>query len=51
MLLIGILFGLAMDYEVFLISRVRERFVHTGKPRESIVTGYRRAAESSRQPR
>ena len=39
MLLIGILFGLAMDYEVFLI--VRERFVHTGKPRESIVTGYR----------
>ena len=29
-LLIGILFGLAMDYEVFLVSRMRERFVHTG---------------------
>ena len=40
-LLIGILFGLAMDYEVFLISRVRERFVHAGDARESIVTGYR----------
>jgi uncharacterized membrane protein YdfJ with MMPL/SSD domain len=39
-LLIGILFGLAMDYEVFLVSRMRESFVHTGKARESIVTGY-----------
>jgi uncharacterized membrane protein YdfJ with MMPL/SSD domain len=39
-LLIGILFGLAMDYEVFLVSRMRERFVHTKKARESIVTGY-----------
>jgi uncharacterized membrane protein YdfJ with MMPL/SSD domain len=42
-LLIGILFGLAMDYEVFLISRVRERFVQSGKPREAIVTGYRQS--------
>jgi uncharacterized membrane protein YdfJ with MMPL/SSD domain len=40
-LLIGILFGLAMDYEVFLISRVREKFVQTGKPREAIISGYR----------
>jgi uncharacterized membrane protein YdfJ with MMPL/SSD domain len=39
-LLIGILFGLAMDYEVFLLSRVRESFVHSGKARESIVSGY-----------
>jgi uncharacterized membrane protein YdfJ with MMPL/SSD domain len=39
-LLIGILFGLAMDYEVFLVSRMRESYVHTGKARESIVTGY-----------
>jgi uncharacterized membrane protein YdfJ with MMPL/SSD domain len=39
-LLIGILFGLAMDYEVFLLSRMRESFVHSGKARESIVTGY-----------
>jgi RND superfamily putative drug exporter len=39
-LLIGILFGLAMDYEVFLVSRMRESFVSTGKARESIVTGY-----------
>jgi uncharacterized membrane protein YdfJ with MMPL/SSD domain len=39
-LLIGILFGLAMDYEVFLVSRMRESFVHTGKARESVVTGF-----------
>jgi RND superfamily putative drug exporter len=28
-LLMGILFGLAMDYEVFLVSRMREEYVHT----------------------
>jgi RND superfamily putative drug exporter len=39
-LLIGILFGLAMDYEVFLVSRMREAFVHTGNARESIITGF-----------
>ena len=27
-----VLFGLAMDYEVFLVSRMRESFVHTGTP-------------------
>jgi uncharacterized membrane protein YdfJ with MMPL/SSD domain len=39
-LLIGILFGLAMDYEVFLVSRMREAFVRSGDARESVVTGY-----------
>jgi uncharacterized membrane protein YdfJ with MMPL/SSD domain len=39
-LLIGILFGLAMDYEVFLVSRMREAYVQSGNARESIVTGY-----------
>jgi putative drug exporter of the RND superfamily len=39
-LLIGILFGLAMDYEVFLVSRMREAYVKSGNPREAIVTGY-----------
>ena len=39
-LLIGILFGLAMDYEVFLVSRMREAFVRSGDPREAIVTGF-----------
>ena len=39
-LLIGILFGLAMDYEVFLVSRMREAYVHSGNAREAVVTGY-----------
>jgi membrane protein YdfJ len=39
-LLIGILFGLAMDYEVFLVSRMREAFVRSGNAKESVVTGY-----------
>src|SRR5690606_6095853 len=28
-MVMGVLFGLAMDYEVFLVSRMREEFVHT----------------------
>ena len=39
-LLIGILFGLAMDYEVFLVSRMREAYVHSGHARAAVVTGY-----------
>jgi RND superfamily putative drug exporter len=39
-LLIGILFGLAMDYEVFLVSRMREHYVKTGRARESVISGY-----------
>ncbi|HEY8532951.1 MAG TPA: MMPL family transporter [Micromonospora sp.] len=38
-LLIGILFGLAMDYEVFLVSRMREDFVHGQGPREATISG------------
>jgi uncharacterized membrane protein YdfJ with MMPL/SSD domain len=39
-LLVGILFGLAMDYEVFLVSRMRENFVRSGRAQESVVKGY-----------
>lgn len=38
-LLIGILFGLAMDYEVFLVSRMREDFVHGLSPRDATISG------------
>jgi RND superfamily putative drug exporter len=38
-LLIGILFGLAMDYEVFLVSRMREDFVHGAGVREATISG------------
>ncbi|MFF0151527.1 MMPL family transporter [Micromonospora sp. NPDC005203] len=38
-LLIGILFGLAMDYEVFLVSRMREDFVHGKTARQATISG------------
>jgi RND superfamily putative drug exporter len=43
-LLIGILFGLAMDYEVFLVSRMREAYVRGARPRDAIVTGFGHSA-------
>jgi RND superfamily putative drug exporter len=42
--LVGIVFGLAMDYEVFLVSRMREAYVHGDKPDQAIVTGFRYSA-------
>src|SRR6185312_17348170 len=38
-LLIGILFGLAMDYEVFLVSRMREDHIHGAGPRQAVING------------
>lgn len=43
-LVIGILFGLAMDYQVFLVSRMHEAHHRGTPPREAIVTGFRQAA-------
>jgi RND superfamily putative drug exporter len=43
-LLIGILFGLAMDYQVFLVTRMREDFVHGGDAQGAVVTGFRHGA-------
>ncbi|WP_026875535.1 MMPL family transporter [Jiangella gansuensis] len=39
-LLIGVVFGLAMDYEVFLVTRMREEYVHGASPKQAIVTGF-----------
>jgi RND superfamily putative drug exporter len=39
MMLFAILFGLAMDYEVFLLSRIHEEYLHTKNARESITVG------------
>ncbi|MBX3094245.1 MAG: MMPL family transporter [Cryobacterium sp.] len=38
--LMGVLFGLAMDYQVFLVSRIREDYVHSGDAQRSIRTGF-----------
>lgn len=42
--MIGILFGLAMDYEVFLVTRIREEHVHGESATESIALGFRHGA-------
>jgi RND superfamily putative drug exporter len=41
---VGILFGLAMDYQVFLVSRMHEAHSHGLAAREAIATGFRQAA-------
>ncbi|WP_062517802.1 MMPL family transporter [Demequina gelatinilytica] len=38
---IGVLFGLAMDYQLFLVSGMREAHVHGAPAREAVVTGLR----------
>lgn len=43
-ILIGIVFGLAMDYQVFLVTRMREAYVHGADARASIVDGFRHGA-------
>jgi RND superfamily putative drug exporter len=40
-LMIGVVFGLAMDYEVFLVSRIREAYIHGAPAREAVTTGFR----------
>ncbi|MFC8078127.1 MMPL family transporter [Streptomyces sp. NPDC057307] len=42
--LIGVVFGLAMDYEVFLVTRMREAYIHGERPGQAIVTGFRHSA-------
>ena len=44
-LLVGVLFGLAMDYEMFLVTRMREAFVKGAEPREAVQEGF---ADSAR---
>ncbi|WP_030673709.1 MMPL family transporter [Streptomyces sp. NRRL B-1347] len=42
--MVGVVFGLAMDYEVFLVTRMREAYVHGESPEEAIVTGFKYGA-------
>ena len=39
--LLAIVFGLSMDYEVFLLSRIRERYDATGDTRTAVAQGLR----------
>ncbi|KAF2782339.1 membrane protein [Streptomyces sp. OM5714] len=42
--LVGIVFGLAMDYEVFLVSRMREAYVHGERPAQAVTSGFQYSA-------
>ena len=45
-LVLAIVFGLSMDYEVFLLSRIRERWSATGDPRRSVAEGLQTSART-----
>jgi RND superfamily putative drug exporter len=42
--LIGVVFGLAMDYQVFLVTRIREAHIHGASFREAVIDGFRNSA-------
>lgn len=44
LVIVGIAFGLAMDYEFFLVTRMREAYVHTGEAQPAVVAGFTQSA-------
>ncbi|MFH9809441.1 MMPL family transporter [Streptomyces olivaceus] len=42
--MVGIVFGLAMDYEVFLVTRIREAHLKGERPGQAIVSGFQHSA-------
>ncbi|AXG79105.1 MMPL family transporter [Streptomyces paludis] len=42
--LVGVVFGLAMDYQVFLVTRIREAHVRGASPQEAVRDGFRSSA-------
>lgn len=42
--LVGMVFGLAMDYQVFLVTRMREEYVHGASAKDAIITGFQHGA-------
>jgi RND superfamily putative drug exporter len=43
-LIIGVIFGLAMDYQVFLVSRMREEYSHGASAQDAVRDGFRHSA-------
>ncbi|AXK36461.1 MMPL family transporter [Streptomyces armeniacus] len=42
--MVGVIFGLAMDYEVFLVTRMRETYVHGETASEAVTSGFKLGA-------
>ena len=51
LMIFAFLFGLSMDYEVFMLTRMREAYDETGDTRQAIALGLARPASSSRARR
>ncbi|GJF11101.1 mycolic acid-containing lipids exporter MmpL11 [Mycolicibacterium cyprinidarum] len=45
-LVLALTFGLSMDYEIFLLTRIRERFLQTGNTRDSVAYGVSTSART-----
>ena len=45
-LVLAVVFGLSMDYEIFLLSRIRERFEATGDPSAAVAQGLASSART-----
>jgi RND superfamily putative drug exporter len=43
-LIIGVIFGLAMDYQVFLVSRMHEEYAHGATAQEAVRDGFRHSS-------
>jgi RND superfamily putative drug exporter len=44
-ILVGVLFGLAMDYQMFLVTGMREAYVHGEDARRAVATGFQHGAK------
>jgi hypothetical protein len=49
-LMLAVIFGLSMDYEVFLLSRIRERYDQTGDNTAAVASGLQRTGGPDHQP-
>jgi heme transporter len=45
-LVLAMTFGLSMDYEIFLLTRIRERFLQTGHTRDAVAYGVSTSART-----
>ena len=45
-LVLALTFGLSMDYEIFLLTRIRERFLQTGDTRDAVAYGVSTSART-----
>jgi len=50
-ILLAIIFGLSSDYEIFVVSRIKEHFTKNGDARQAVIMGTGSPPVSSPRPR